>query len=137
MKLGGRAFGRAPASAAEVAIMAEFPDGPLTADQVADLALGAALRSYSFDRYKTKKKDGDDAPKQRRLTIGTAAPDKARKAFGAREAIAEGVTMARDLVNEPANILFPEEFATTRQRLTQGRVSRSRFSARRSWPGSR
>ncbi len=83
MKLGGRAFGRAPASAAEVAIMAEFPDGPLTADQVADLALGAALRAYSFDRYKTKKKDGDDVPKQRRLTIGTAAPDKARKAFGA------------------------------------------------------
>jgi leucyl aminopeptidase len=111
VKLGGGAFGRAPASAAEVAITAEFPDGPLTPDQSADLALGAALRAYSFDRYKTKKKDGNDAPKQRRLTIGTAAPDKARKAFGSREAIAEGVRIARDLVNEPANILYPEEFA--------------------------
>jgi leucyl aminopeptidase len=111
VKLGGAVFGRAPATVAEVAIMAEFPDGPLSPDQTAELALGAALRAYSFDRYKTKKKDGDDAPKHRRLMIGTAAPDKVRKAYGSREAIAEGVLMARDLVNEPANVLYPEEFA--------------------------
>jgi leucyl aminopeptidase len=111
VKLGGGAFGKAPASASEVTILAEGPDGPFTAAQAADLALGAMLRAYSFDRYKTRKKDGDDAPKQRRLTIGTADPDKARKAFGSREAIADGVIMARDLVNEPANVLYPEEFA--------------------------
>jgi leucyl aminopeptidase len=111
VKLGGGVFGRAPAGAGEVAIMAEFPDGPLGADQAADLALGAALRAYSFDRYKTKKKDDDDVPKERRLTIGTTAPDKARKAFASREAIADGVLIARDLVNEPANVLYPEEFA--------------------------
>jgi leucyl aminopeptidase len=111
VKLGGAAFGRAPASASEITIVAERPDGPMSADQAADLALGAALRAYSFDRYKTKKKDADDKPKQRRLTIGAAAPDKVRKAYGSREAIADGVLMARDLVNEPANILYPEEFA--------------------------
>ncbi|MGV3632806.1 MAG: leucyl aminopeptidase [Pseudorhodoplanes sp.] len=111
VKLGGSAFGRAPASASEITIVAERPDGPMSADQAADLALGAALRAYSFDRYKTKKKDADDKPKQRRLTIGTSAPDKVRKAYGSREAIADGVLMARDLVNEPANILYPEEFA--------------------------
>jgi leucyl aminopeptidase len=111
VKLGGGVFGRAPAGAGDVAIMAEFPDGPLGADQAADLALGAALRAYSFDRYKTKKKDDDDVPKERRLTIGTTAPDKARKAFASREAIADGVLIARDLVNEPANVLYPEEFA--------------------------
>ena len=91
MKLGGGAFGRAPGSASEVTIVAEFPDGPLSADQAADLALGAALRAYSFDRYKTKKKDGEDTPKQRKLTIGAADADKARKAFASREAVAEGV----------------------------------------------
>jgi leucyl aminopeptidase len=111
VKCGGAAFGRAPASASDVAIMAERPDGPMSADEAADLALGAVLRSYSFDRYKTKKKDADDTPKQRRLTIGTAAADKARKAYVSREAIADGVLMARDLVNEPANVLYPEEFA--------------------------
>jgi leucyl aminopeptidase len=111
VKLGGGVFGRAPARAGEVTIIAEFPDGPLTADEAADLALGASLRSYRFDRYKTKKKDDENAPKQRRLTIGVSAPDKVRKAFATREAIADGVQLARDLVNEPANVLYPEEFA--------------------------
>ena len=64
-----------------MSIIAEFPDGSLSADQAADLALGAALRAYSFDRYKTKKKDGEEAPKQRKLTIGAADADKARKAL--------------------------------------------------------
>ncbi|MGD9920559.1 MAG: leucyl aminopeptidase [Pseudorhodoplanes sp.] len=111
VKLGGLAFGRAPAVAAEVAIAAEFPDRALTPDQAADLALGATLRAYAFDRYKTKKKDAEPAPKPRRLTIGTASADKARKAFATREAISQGVIIARDLVNEPANVLYPEEFA--------------------------
>lgn len=111
VKLGGAVFGRVPASATDVAIAAEFPNGPFSADQAAELALGASLRAYSFDRYKTKKKEGDEAPKQRRLTIGTADANKARKAYGTREAVAAGVTMARDLVNEPANVLYPEEFA--------------------------
>jgi leucyl aminopeptidase len=111
VKLGGAAFGRAPSSAADVAIAAELPGGPLSADQVADLSLGAMLRAYSFDRYKTRKKEDDREPKQRKLAVGTADPDKARKAFASRQAIADGVIMARDLVNEPANVLYPEEFA--------------------------
>ena len=111
VKLGGSAYGRAPKSADEVAIIGELPDGPMNADQIADLALGATMRAYSFDRYKTKRKDEDEAPKQRNLTIGAADPAKARKAWAAREAIADGVVIARDLVNEPANVLYPEEFA--------------------------
>jgi len=111
VKLGGIAFGRIPASAAEASIVAEFAGGPASPDQAADLALGALLRSYSFDRYKTRRKDGEDAPKARKLSIGVADADKVRKAFASRQAIADGVTMARDLVNEPANVLYPEEFA--------------------------
>ena len=33
------------------------------------------------------------------------------KAFVPRAAVASGVVLARDLVNEPANVLYPEEFA--------------------------
>lgn len=111
VKLGGSALGRAPKSADEVTIIGETSDGPMTADQVADLALGATMRAYSFDRYKTKRKEDDEEPKQRKLTIGTADADKARKAWSAREAVVDGIVIARDLVNEPANILYPEEFA--------------------------
>src|SRR5215207_3016670 len=111
VKLGGIALGRAPSSATEVTLIAEFSNGFASAGQAADLALGATLRAYAFDRYKTKRKEGEDAPKNRKFTIGIGDPDKARKAFASREAIADGVVMARDLVNEPANILYPEEFA--------------------------
>jgi leucyl aminopeptidase len=45
------------------------------------------------------------------LTIGSSDPGAARQAFKSREAVANGVVLARDLVNEPANVLFPDEFA--------------------------
>jgi leucyl aminopeptidase len=35
----------------------------------------------------------------------------AEKAFAPRAAVASGVAIARDLINEPANVLYPEEFA--------------------------
>ncbi|MET0867986.1 MAG: leucyl aminopeptidase, partial [Pseudorhodoplanes sp.] len=111
VKLGGSAFGRIPASTTDATLIADFSNGPASGGQAADMALGATLRAYSFDRYKTKLKDGDSAAKDRKLTIGVSDPDKARKAFVSRQAIADGVIMARDLVNEPANILYPEEFA--------------------------
>ena len=47
----------------------------------------------------------------KRLIILTAHSDGARKAFVRTSAIATGVSLARDLVNEPANVLGPVEFA--------------------------
>src|SRR5258708_7394772 len=43
------------------------------------------------------------------MAVGGGAA--AEKAFARRAAVADGVTIARDLVNEPANVLYPEEFA--------------------------
>jgi leucyl aminopeptidase len=83
----------------------------MDADGVAELALGARLRAYTFDRYKTKRKEGEAKPAVFRLTIGSSDPGAARQAFKSREAVANGVVLARDLVNEPANVLFPDEFA--------------------------
>ena len=39
---------------------------PMKPAQAAALASGVRLRAYKFDRYKTKKKDGEDAALQRR-----------------------------------------------------------------------
>ena len=41
-------------------------DGPLKPDAAADMALGARLRAYAFDRYKTKRKEGDERPAKAR-----------------------------------------------------------------------
>jgi leucyl aminopeptidase len=111
VKLGGIAMGRIPGAAGAATIVLELADGALKADAAADVALGASLRAYTFDRYKTKRKDGEEKPASLRVTLGVADIAAARKAWSSRHAVSEGVIIARDLVNEPPNVLFPVEFA--------------------------
>ena len=111
LKLGGIAMGKLPIAAAEAAIFAELPGASVKPDRAAELMLGAKLRGYAFNRYKTKRKDGEDRAAHRKIAVAVADVAAAKKEFAAREAIAQGVLIARDLVNEPANILYPEEFA--------------------------
>jgi leucyl aminopeptidase len=66
------------------------------------------LRAYTFDRYKTKRKEREERPAQVKVTIAVAASAAVEKAFAPRRAVADGVVIARDLVNEPANVLYPE-----------------------------
>ncbi len=114
VKLGGAAMGKLP-KAGEATVVADLPaagkTGGMDAGQTADLALGMVLRAYAFDRYKTKRKADEKPAGKRAVSIVAADVAAARKAFAAREAIAGGVLTARDLVNEPPNVLFPEEFA--------------------------
>jgi leucyl aminopeptidase len=82
----------------------------LTAAQAAEVALGAALRAYRFDRYRTDEKP-EDKPKLARLTLLTPELNAAKAAWGSLRPVAEGVFTARDLVSEPANVLTPIEAA--------------------------
>ncbi|MBY0364084.1 MAG: leucyl aminopeptidase, partial [Phreatobacter sp.] len=94
IKLGGAVCARLPEASTEATVILSTASGPLDADQAADFALGLRLRFYSFDRYKTKKKDGETAAKKRAVTLLVADEKAARKAFKAREAIADGVDLA-------------------------------------------
>jgi leucyl aminopeptidase len=118
LQLGGFAFAQIGARKGEVGTIVADPADPgeVSAEVfAADLALGALLRSYSFKKYQTRKsEDGaEEATPQglRKLIVQCARPDAAAKAFVGRKAVAEGVFLARDLVNEPANKLGPVEFA--------------------------
>jgi leucyl aminopeptidase len=111
VKLGGIAMGKIPSAATEATIIADLPGGAPKPERVADLAMGMRLRAYAFDRYKTKRKDDDQTPSQVKVGIAVSAVSAVQKAFASRDAIASGVLLARDLVNEPPNVLFPEEFA--------------------------
>ncbi|MGO4683457.1 leucyl aminopeptidase [Hyphomicrobium sp. 2TAF46] len=88
--------------------------GNFSADEVGALvAQGAVLRHYNFKKYLTKK-SGEDSPDKdglKKLVIQVPHPDKAKAAFQPLKAVANGVNVARDLVNEPANILGPVELA--------------------------
>ncbi|MEI9886645.1 MAG: leucyl aminopeptidase [Rhizomicrobium sp.] len=76
----------------------------------AHLALGARLKSYSFNHYRTKNLDEYEQRLQS-VTIATGAVSDAKKAWAELEGVAAGMFFARDLVNEPPNILYPAEFA--------------------------
>ncbi|WP_376087194.1 leucyl aminopeptidase [Roseomonas sp. CCTCC AB2023176] len=82
----------------------------------ADLAMGAVLRAWRFDRYRTKEKP-EDKPKLSALKILTDDPAAAKAAWAPRKAVAEGVFLTRELVSEPANILHPPEFADRLEKL--------------------
>lgn len=111
VKLGGQIRGKLPATAENVVILLDVAGDHLAdADAAADLALGLRLRSYSFDTYKTKKKDDEPAPLAK-VTIAVADEGAAKKAWKLKEGLAEGVEIARTLVNEPPNVLTPTEFA--------------------------
>jgi leucyl aminopeptidase len=114
LKLGGT-IAASLRKAAEVAVVLDLPGASVGGRQAASVAAGILLRSYSFDKYKTKKDNGDDKksePKKPvKVTIHTTDPAAAKKAFADEVAVIDGVLLARDLVNEPANVLGPVEFA--------------------------
>ena len=103
-------LGRAGDTAVTVA--ADVVKGsPLSAaETAAHVAMGARLRAYRFDKYRTKEKK-EEKPSLRRLGVATSDPAGAKRAFARQEAVAEGVFLTRDLASEPANVIYPESFA--------------------------
>jgi leucyl aminopeptidase len=91
--------------------------GALQPSQVAEVALGATLRAYRFDRYRTKEK-AEDKPKLMKLTLLTADPMHAKSAWEPLAGVAKGVFVARDMVSEPPNVLHPAEMADRCKKLS-------------------
>ncbi len=116
-KFGGVAAGKLHVGDDAATLIAELPDGAMKPGQAAAVASGARLRAYKFDRYKTKKKDGEDAALRADISLAVGDVAAARKAFAPDSHIVDGVITARDLVNEPPNVLFPVEFARRAARL--------------------
>ncbi|MEI9424618.1 leucyl aminopeptidase [Mesorhizobium sp. Cs1299R1N1] len=125
LKLGGT-IAASLRKATDVAVVLDLAGASPDGKDAANLAAGILLRGYSFDKYKTRKDKDDgqgsgqgggqgggkaDPKKPVKVTIHTADPVGAKKAFTDAEAVIDGVLLARDLVNEPANVLGPVEFA--------------------------
>jgi leucyl aminopeptidase len=79
-------------------------------DEAATVALGYSLGQYRFDRYKTV---GKSVPSAQSATIVVGDVRSAEAEWKSRgAALAEGVTLTRDLSTEPANVIYPESFVT-------------------------
>ena len=90
---------------------------PSADETAAAIAFGARLKCYRFDKYRTKEKK-EDKPVLTKITISTNAA-KAKGLYAEMDKIGDGVFLTRDLVSEPANILFPESFAKRCEALTK------------------
>ena len=102
----GGAAATALASEAEAALATSG----LPPEHAAAAAMGAVLRAYRFDKYRTKEKP-EDKPKLTALTVLCADTADTATAWAPMQAVASGVMLTRDLVSEPGNVLFPAELA--------------------------
>lgn len=79
-------------------------------ENVAEVAFGALLQSYRFNKYFEDKKKNKEL-KVKSLSFGVSDVTKAEKLFAALEIVADNVFFVRDLVSEPCNVLNPESYA--------------------------
>jgi leucyl aminopeptidase len=126
LNLGGRIRGLLTGKEGATAhVFVETAGKNVDAAKVSDVALGAVLRGYKFKKYKTKKTKKNDGAENsndrtlKKIIFHAVDPKGASKAFASARAVANGVLLARDLVNEPANILGPKEFAERAKELTK------------------
>ena len=85
-------------------------EGLSNEEVAAELAFGVCLRAYRFSRYKTKE-PAEKTPTLSSVSFVCKAVKKAQRLFNDKMCLVEGITLARDLVSEPSNVLTPPEFA--------------------------
>jgi leucyl aminopeptidase len=117
-KLGGTAAARLQTSGEKRAVI-DLSGLDYDADAAARVGLGAALRSWRHDRYRTKLKDNQKPTLEEIVIVG--GDSGAGKCYEERWApVVEGVSLTRELVTEPANIVYPETFVERVRTSTKG-----------------
>jgi leucyl aminopeptidase len=93
-------------------------DAPISqTEAAAQLAFGARLKAYRFDKYKTKQKPEQQVSLDS-LAVATAAPGEAERAYEPLDKTASAVFFTRDLVSEPPNVIYPETLAAQAAKLS-------------------
>lgn len=102
----------------EAAMAIDFADSGLSAEDAVAVLLGAKLRGWRYDIYRTKLTDEQKPSLKDIVAIG--APDGAEALWAIESAVAEGVAFTRELVTEPANVIYPESFVARCQERLAG-----------------
>lgn len=103
-KAGGKTFKKIAALKAKTVILPDL----MSAEDTAAFANGFYLKSYSFDKYKSKK--DDKGPKSLTLTCLCKDEKTNSEFFKARKAVSDAVFEARNFVSEPPNVLYPQSY---------------------------
>ncbi len=113
-----RVGGKVATSLGNADAVSILADGLKPAEYAA-LAMGMKLAAYKFDRYMTKADKDETNSKQATVTIHVDSEADAKAFWKTTEPVAEGALLARDLVDEPANILTPVRFAARMETLSE------------------
>ena len=92
----------------ESAIAIDLGHARLSGEEAAAVLLGARLRGWRYDTYRTTLKDDQKVSLARAVAVG--APAGTEQAWATAHAVATGVEFTRELVTEPANVIYPESF---------------------------
>ena len=87
------------------------------ADMAAHIAYGAKLRSYRFDKYRTREKE-ESKPSLRAFNFMVTDVTAARKSSAPLDRTADAIFFTRDIISEPPNVIYPETLAERCKRLT-------------------
>lgn len=102
----------------ETELAIDFAGTGLSADEAAAVLLGARLRGWRHDVYRTKLTD--EQQKSLVTVSALSAPEGTEGAWARESAVAEGVEFTRELVTEPANVIYPESFVARCQERLAG-----------------
>ena len=86
----------------------DFTDSGLSGEEAARALMGAKLRAWRHDTYRTKLAD-DKKPTLKTIAVA-GAPEGTQAAWDELAHVAEGVALTRELVTEPANAIYPVSF---------------------------
>ncbi|TDW68309.1 leucyl aminopeptidase [Novosphingobium sp. PhB55] len=92
----------------ETALTLDLTGAGLSAEEAAGALLGAVLRGWRLDTYRTKLAD-DAKPSLVDIAV-IGAPEGTEAVWAVEQAIVAGVSFTRELVTEPANVIYPESF---------------------------
>ncbi len=120
-EVGGRIWGALAGTTGDsVTVMVDAVEGcDLQPHEMAvEIASGVRLKSYRFDKYRTKEKD-EDKPTLKTVRLHCDGAAKARAAFDVEDKVIDGVFLTRDLVSEPGNVIYPETLAAEARNLAK------------------
>lgn len=105
--LGGKALAIIPSECEEFSFACDGLESDRCDDIPARLCYGAILKSWRFDKYKSEK----NRKKIARITSLSSDVEKSNKVYSKLANLISGVFLARNMVSEPANVLYPASFA--------------------------
>ncbi len=102
----------------ETSLVLDLTGTDLSAADVASVLLGLRLRSWRWDAYRTKLKEEQKRSLAEVVVVGS--PDGTAAAWDEQAAVATGVEFTRELVAEPANVIYPQSFVERCQKRFEG-----------------